>query len=905
MPALDKVRLIQHPFYGPVRVFGDEDTISRQVAGGGEWEANIAHLMAAAVVPGTDVLDIGANMGFSALGILKHGAKPRMVHCFEPQADVCAVLQHNVDGLPVMVYGFALSDRARSFAYLVEPTNIGGTQLTEPLHMKWHTLVTPLDAMLSTFDKNPVSVVKMDVEGHEDAVLHGGAEFFKKHRPTLFIEIFPDNVKAITEQLRVDLKYEVVEHLGGWDYLAKPVEKWVAEPKPVEWSLPEYKGIFKPEPQYGLLGLVMIVKNEAHGIEKTLNSILPYVELVTILDTGSTDGTKEVIHRVLREHGHVTGVVYEEPFVDFATSRNRALELHGERTTFTFMPDADDVLEGDLTFFRAGLTYQATLGTKAIKVNIRRGDLAYQLPLILRTSEKYRYKGRVHEYVEVPTPEIALGGAVLTQSPPPQSAEASKKRWERDAKLLEEDLAVNPMDPRTLFYLAQTYECLGNKNNASAFYRRRILTDGWADETFEARLRLGKMLLHDNNPEGIEVLLAAHAMAQRAEPLLALAQHYHEKDNHALAYLFASRIPSLPLPNTTLFVDHDAYQKACDLIGIHAFYLGPSVRYEGFKAAERAVQGRPTDERLRANRAFYARSAAETFGGLTGVTTQQIPFTPRQGWNALNPSIHYDGEVWRCIIRSTNYQLADGKYTTSDGGPIKTENNLLVLEKDLKPSASFQMRDLAQIKKTAYPVQGYEDCRLFQCQGDLFATATVCDFTEDGRREIAVLYLKSNGDILKAYPVRGSWSDRPQKNWMPIDGTMDALYSVEQGTYVGLRSSYLDPGLTLPHGRLRGGSQVIKVPFGAKEYLCIVHDVTWGGGKRTYLHRFCLLDDKLKLMAMSDPFYFNKPGIEFCAGLAVDGDRLVASYGVDDKEAWLATFSLKKVLAALRTDYVI
>jgi hypothetical protein len=44
----------------------------------------------------------------------------------------------------------------------------------------------------------------------------------------------------------------------------------------------------------GLLGLVMIVKNEAHGIRETLESFKPFIDRWTILDTGSTDGTQRI-----------------------------------------------------------------------------------------------------------------------------------------------------------------------------------------------------------------------------------------------------------------------------------------------------------------------------------------------------------------------------------------------------------------------------------------------------------------------------------------------------------------------------------------------------------------------------------------------------------------------------------
>jgi hypothetical protein len=56
---------------------------------------------------------------------------------------------------------------------------------------------------------------------------------------------------------------------------------------------------------------------------------------------------------------------------------------------------------------------------------------------------------------------------------------------------------------------------------------------------------------------------------------------------------------------------------------------------------------------------------------------------------------------------------------------------------------------------------------------------------------------------------------------------------------------------------------------------------------------------------MSDLFYFKQRGIEFCAGLGFDGERLVASFAVNDETAHLAVFDWITVRANLHADYVI
>jgi hypothetical protein len=51
-------------------------------------------------------------------------------------------------------------------------------------------------------------------------------------------------------------------------------------------------------------------------------------------------------------------------------------------------------------------------------------------------------------------------------------------------------------------------------------------------------------------------------------------------------------------------------------------------------------------------------------------------------------------------------------------------------------------------------------------------------------------------------------------------------------------------------------------------------------------------DEGLSILGWSPPFVFRHHGIEFCAGLARDGNRLLATFGVQDCEAWMASFDL-------------
>jgi glycosyltransferase involved in cell wall biosynthesis len=357
-----------------------------------------------------------------------------------------------------------------------------------------------------------------------------------------------------------------------------------------------------------LLGLVMIVKDEAHGIVDTLRSFAPVIDHWSILDTGSTDGTQKLIRQTLAD---IPGTLYEEPFVDFATSRNRILDLHGTTTTFAIMADSDDRLHAPLALHEFCAS-QRSAATPAYLLQ-RRGAVDYYLSLVTRTSAAPRYTGRVHECINFASSARAPQ-AYLTQEAKPQSLEASRARWHRDLKLLNDEVKSDPSNPRARFYLAQTYECLGMPDNALVEYERRIDLGGWAEEVYEAKFRRARIM--DNTkrpwPEVESAYLEAHRFAPgRAEPLFQIALHYYGIEAHALTYLFASRAMTLSKPDSPLFIDAAVYEwKAADLVAISAYYLGKqlddsSVLAMGRRAAKQAQAFHPSDARLNANLTFY------------------------------------------------------------------------------------------------------------------------------------------------------------------------------------------------------------------------------------------------------------------------------------------------------------
>jgi len=84
----------------------------------------------------------------------------------------------------------------------------------------------------------------------------------------------------------------------------------------------------------------MIVKNESHIIHECLNSIYKYIDYWVISDTGSTDGTQEIIQNFFKEKG-IPGELHQDEWKNFGHNRTIALRHCDGKAEYAWMIDAD------------------------------------------------------------------------------------------------------------------------------------------------------------------------------------------------------------------------------------------------------------------------------------------------------------------------------------------------------------------------------------------------------------------------------------------------------------------------------------------------------------------------------------------------------------------------------------
>lgn len=328
----------------------------------------------------------------------------------------------------------------------------------------------------------------------------------------------------------------------------------------------------------------MIVKNESQVIRRCLNSVLPLIDYWVIVDTGSTDGTQDIIKNFMKDAG-VAGEVHESPWVNFAHNRNEALELAKGKSDYILFIDADEVLEFDPDF---KLPSQG-LDKDFYYIMTKFSGTNYCRTQLISSKLDWKWTGVLHETVGCPegkTHEILPGVANIVSTDGFRSKDPQK--FHKDAQVLEKALKDEPNNSRYVFYLAQSYRDAGEYKLALQNYERYLLMEGWDQEIFFSMLQIA--LLQEMLEMPKETIISSYQKAYiyrptRIEPLYRLAKFYRMKGDYQNSYMIGKLGLSLPESSDILFVEkwmHD-YGLLFEL-SISAYWLGNYI--EAFQATK-------------------------------------------------------------------------------------------------------------------------------------------------------------------------------------------------------------------------------------------------------------------------------------------------------------------------------
>ena len=295
--------------------------------------------------------------------------------------------------------------------------------------------------------------------------------------------------------------------------------------------------------------LCMIVKNEAAVITRCLESVRDLLSYWVISDTGSTDGTQDLIRAAL---DGAPGELHEEEWLNFGHNRTLNLQHAHGKADYLLLVDADMIVR------REGALPPLTADSYLLR---HLGETEYRIKRLVSGRLPWRYEGATHEYLTTDAAEVQ---ANLDELAIEHRADGGSRadKFVRDERLLRDDLRRDPHNTRTVFYLAQTVRDMGRTEEAIALYTRRATMGGWSEEVYYAWLQAGILKADAGDlPGGLDALTRAwEERPQRLEACYELCSRLRLAGRYRSAHLFASAGVGREMPDDLLFTQPWVYR---------------------------------------------------------------------------------------------------------------------------------------------------------------------------------------------------------------------------------------------------------------------------------------------------------------------------------------------------------
>lgn len=330
--------------------------------------------------------------------------------------------------------------------------------------------------------------------------------------------------------------------------------------------------------------LAMIVRDEAHVIERCLNSCLGMMDFIRIIDTGSTDKTPELIQSWAGKVG-IDCQILSRPWVDFAHNRNEVLQFAGKcPATHLLLLDADEVLHStplqaqrvravmetsDKILFTFPMVYGNNICTRTNFVRNLPDRLAYRFPV----HEELCLDGDPDAPLTLIRDGADYTDGIYVTTPQDGARTKAGDRLTKDLFALgaayQED-----QNPRHLFYMAQTLRIGAHGTNDPGAWRMvrdiymeylRAMAGNYKPHCYVAALWVARVIEMEGAPAEhvLSTYQRVHEMDPgRPEAMGCMAAFCLEKGMKQQAMEYAQKVASCRGSNNYAFLETKWYEKA-------------------------------------------------------------------------------------------------------------------------------------------------------------------------------------------------------------------------------------------------------------------------------------------------------------------------------------------------------
>ena len=358
-----------------------------------------------------------------------------------------------------------------------------------------------------------------------------------------------------------------------------------------------------------MLSLCLIVKNEEKTLPTLLKSIVGFVDEVVITDTGSTDKTKKVCEKLCGDKLKWSTFEWCD---DFSAARD--YNFSRAKGDWILWADADDEILNpenladiivqceennvNAVLFPYHYVVDEAGNTKCLQMRER----------LIQNNGTYKWIGKLHEAM-LPVKQTARALKLSSVNWAHRTSEARvKESVIRNVyileKAIEEEIAADNVDPRTLYNLGNAYFTIDEWAKALACYQKYIPMSGWDQEIYLAKHRSSLALFHLGEYNGaIEMaLLAIKDQPIYPDAYVDLGKIYFQLEDFEKALYWLQEAEKKPYPESLPVVNPMDFGPNLDWLIGHCFvqlmkYKDAIPRFKSFK--EKVPYSKEVDEILK------------------------------------------------------------------------------------------------------------------------------------------------------------------------------------------------------------------------------------------------------------------------------------------------------------------
>lgn len=303
------------------------------------------------------------------------------------------------------------------------------------------------------------------------------------------------------------------------------------------------------------ISLCMIVKNEEDVLARCLNSLQDIPDEIIIVDTGSTDRTKEIAT-------HYTNMIFDFKWQnDFSAARNYSFSPATKE--FILWLDGDDYLEEKdrLLLLNFKKTIDPTVDSVTMNYHLAVDHAGKPIQSLrrnrlVRRACKFQWIGPVHEYLEV-------GGKIINSE---IAIRHKKDKMHTDRNLMIYRRRIDAgeeFSPRDLYYYANELKDNALYEEALLFYKRFLDGKlGWVEDNIAACIKMCECYEHmGKRDQQLQSLIRTLEYdLPRAEACCRIGMLFFN-ENKLLKAIFWFKLSTMlekPL-NSLGFIDHAAW----------------------------------------------------------------------------------------------------------------------------------------------------------------------------------------------------------------------------------------------------------------------------------------------------------------------------------------------------------